>query len=88
LTVSVLFAPVWGLPRARSGIRLWGIRQRSAALLGLDGFPERGCRGRLYEISADTLKVCFDPEGKQRPTEFKSASGSQIFIDVHKHVKK
>src|ERR1700722_18823713 len=37
----------------------------------------------IYEISGDTLKVCFDSEGKKRPTEFKSASGSQVLV-VHK----
>jgi uncharacterized protein (TIGR03067 family) len=42
----------------------------------------------IYEISGDTLKVCFDLEGKKRPTEFKSASGSQTFVAVHKRVKK
>src|SRR5262245_54682530 len=26
----------------------------------------------IYEISGDTLKECFDPEGKKRPTEFKT----------------
>src|SRR4051794_10925265 len=41
----------------------------------------------IYEISGDTLNVCFDPEGKKRPTEFKSASGSQTLV-VHKRVKK
>ena len=41
----------------------------------------------IYEISGDTLKVCFDPEGKKRPTEFKSESGSQTLV-VHKRVKK
>ena len=41
----------------------------------------------IYEISGDTLKVCFDPEGKKRPTQFKSESGSQTFV-VHKRVKK
>ena len=41
----------------------------------------------IYEIKGDTLKVCFDPEGKKRPTQFKSASGSQTFV-VHKRVKK
>jgi uncharacterized protein (TIGR03067 family) len=40
----------------------------------------------IYEISGDTLKVCFDPEGKKRPTQFKAASGSQTFV-VHKRVK-
>lgn len=42
----------------------------------------------IYEIDGDTLKVCFDPEGKKRPTEFKSAAGSQNFVNVHKRVKK
>lgn len=41
----------------------------------------------IYEISADTLKVCFDPEGKQRPTEFKTAAGSQTTLGVYKRVK-
>ena len=41
----------------------------------------------IYEISGDTLRVCFDPEGKKRPTEFKGASGSQTLV-VHRRVKK
>ena len=41
----------------------------------------------IYEISGDTLKVCFDPEGKKRPTEFKGVSGAQTLV-VHKRVKK
>lgn len=41
----------------------------------------------IYDISGDTLNVCFDPEGKKRPTEFKGASGSQTLV-VHKRVKK
>jgi uncharacterized protein (TIGR03067 family) len=42
----------------------------------------------IYEIDGDTLKVCFDPNGKKRPTEFKSAPGSENFVNVHKRVKK
>jgi uncharacterized protein (TIGR03067 family) len=41
----------------------------------------------IYEISADTLKVCFDPEGKKRPTEFKTGSGAQTLV-VHRRVKR
>jgi len=41
----------------------------------------------IYEISGDTLKVCFDEEGKKRPTEFKGASGAQTLV-VHQRVKK
>src|SRR5262249_40196549 len=42
----------------------------------------------IYEIDGDTLKVCFDEEGEKRPTEFKSAPGSQTFVNVHQRVKK
>jgi uncharacterized protein (TIGR03067 family) len=42
----------------------------------------------IYEINGETLKVCFDAEGKKRPTQFKSASGSATFVNVHKRVKK
>jgi uncharacterized protein (TIGR03067 family) len=42
----------------------------------------------IYEINGDTLKVCFDAAGKKRPTEFKSAPGSQTFLNVHKRLKK
>ncbi|HEY1861779.1 MAG TPA: TIGR03067 domain-containing protein [Gemmataceae bacterium] len=42
----------------------------------------------IYEIDGETLKVCFDSEGKKRPTEFKSAPGSATFVNVHKRMKK
>lgn len=42
----------------------------------------------IYEIDGDTLKVCFDFEGRKRPTEFKSPAGSPTFLNVHKRVKK
>jgi uncharacterized protein (TIGR03067 family) len=42
----------------------------------------------IYEFDGDMLKVCFDPQGKRRPTEFKSAPGSANFVNVHKRVKK
>jgi len=42
----------------------------------------------IYEFEKDTLKVCFDPEGKKRPKEFKSPEGSKNFVNVHKRVKK
>jgi uncharacterized protein (TIGR03067 family) len=42
----------------------------------------------IYEFDGDTLKVCFDPQGKKRPTEFKSPAGSENFVNVHKRVTK
>lgn len=42
----------------------------------------------IYEIDGDTLKACFDPQGKKRPTEFKSAPGSAHFLNIHKRIRK
>jgi uncharacterized protein (TIGR03067 family) len=42
----------------------------------------------IYEISGDRLKVCFDPEGKKRPTAFKTAAGAQTTLAVYKRVQK
>lgn len=50
--------------------------------------PNNGVILGIYEISGDTLKECFDPEGKKRPTEFKTADGSQTTLVVLKRVKK
>jgi uncharacterized protein (TIGR03067 family) len=40
----------------------------------------------IYEFDGDTMKACFDPTGKNRPTVFKSEAGSQNFLNVHKRV--
>jgi len=42
----------------------------------------------IYEISGDTLKLCYVEVGKKRPTEFKTAVGSQTTLAVLKRVKK
>ena len=42
----------------------------------------------IYEINGDTLKVCFDPEGKKRPTQFQTTAGSPVTLVVHQRMKK
>jgi len=38
----------------------------------------------IYKFDGDTMTACFDPQGKKRPTEFKSETGSENFVNVHK----
>ena len=42
----------------------------------------------IYEVDGDTLKACFDPTGKKRPTEFKSPAGSGYMLVVAKRAEK
>jgi uncharacterized protein (TIGR03067 family) len=34
----------------------------------------------IYELKEDTLKVCFDPKGKERPTDFTSKAGRMTAV--------
>jgi uncharacterized protein (TIGR03067 family) len=45
-------------------------------------------RKGIYELKGDEFKVCLDPEGKTRPTEFKSKAESPIGVMVFKRVQK
>jgi uncharacterized protein (TIGR03067 family) len=42
----------------------------------------------IYELEGDTYKVCVDPEGKNRPTEFAIKPGSGHVLEVLKREKK
>jgi uncharacterized protein (TIGR03067 family) len=42
----------------------------------------------IYELEGDTYKVCIDPEGKNRPAEFKIQPGSGHVLELLKREKK
>ena len=42
----------------------------------------------IYEIDADSYKVCFAPIGKSRPSEFASTRGNRQILQVWKRQKK
>lgn len=41
----------------------------------------------IYEISNDTLRVCYDLSGKARPTEFKTSENPLHFLVTYKREK-
>jgi uncharacterized protein (TIGR03067 family) len=41
----------------------------------------------IYELTGDTLKVCYDLGGKARPTAFESKPDTQLFLVTYKREK-
>jgi uncharacterized protein (TIGR03067 family) len=41
----------------------------------------------IYERDGDTLKICYDLSGKSRPTEFKTAADTKLFLVTYKREK-
>jgi uncharacterized protein (TIGR03067 family) len=41
----------------------------------------------IYELDKDTLKICYDLGGKERPTEFKTQAKTQLFLVTYKREK-
>jgi uncharacterized protein (TIGR03067 family) len=42
----------------------------------------------IYEVEGDTLQVCYDLGGKNRPAEFKTKAGTQLFLVTYKREKR
>jgi uncharacterized protein (TIGR03067 family) len=56
-------------------------------ITGTDG-PNKGKTfSAIYELKGDTLTVCYDLSGKARPTEFKSKTGTLLFLATYKRAK-
>jgi uncharacterized protein (TIGR03067 family) len=41
----------------------------------------------IYDLDGDTLRVCFVPEGKERPTDFKTKAGSDRILETLRREK-
>jgi uncharacterized protein (TIGR03067 family) len=49
--------------------------------------PHKGNTMRgIYSLKENTLKVCIDPEGNDRPKEFKTTPDSGLYLAVYKRV--
>ena len=56
-------------------------------IVGTDG-PNKGKTIlAIYVRDGDTLRVCYDLTGKNRPTEFKTREGTQLFLVTYKRQK-
>lgn len=64
-----------------------GKKPKEMDIKGTEG-PNKGKTfPAIYELSGDTLKICYDLSGKARPTEFKTAEGTKQFLATYKRKK-
>jgi uncharacterized protein (TIGR03067 family) len=57
-------------------------------ILGTEG-PNKGRTIlAIFELAGDSLKICYDLEGKTRPAEFKTNPGTKQFLVHYKRVAK
>jgi uncharacterized protein (TIGR03067 family) len=62
-------------------------KPKTMDITGTDG-PNKGkTMLAIYELKGDTLRVCYDVSGKMRPTEFKTAANTQLFLVTYKREK-
>ena len=62
-------------------------KPKSMTIAGTAG-PNKGKRFlAIYELEGDTLRVCYDLSGKQRPGEFKTAAQTQLYLVTYRRVK-
>lgn len=55
-------------------------KPKGMTVTGTEG-PNRGRTfPAIYELSGDTLRICYDLSGAKRPTEFKSVTGTKLYL--------
>ncbi len=62
-------------------------KPRTLEIVGTKG-PNKGKTiPAIYELTGDTLRVCYDLSGKETPAEFKSKPDTQLFLVTYKREK-
>ena len=62
-------------------------KPKAMDITGTDG-PNKGKTfPAIYELTSDTLRICYDLAGKTRPTEFKTVKDTQQFLVSYKREK-
>ena len=64
-----------------------GKKPKTMDITGVEG-PNKGKTFlAIYEQSGDTLRICYDLAGKNRPTEFKTTTGTMQFMLTYERDK-
>ena len=63
-------------------------KPKAMDITGTDG-PNKGKTIlAIYELDGDTLRVCYDLDGKNRPTKFETKPDTKLFLVTYKREKR
>jgi uncharacterized protein (TIGR03067 family) len=63
-------------------------KPKSMKIVGVKG-PNKGKTfPAIYELTGDTLRICYDLSGKKLPTEFKTKADTKLYLVTYKRKKK
>lgn len=63
-------------------------KPKSMVITGTDGPSKGKTILAIYEWNGDSLRVCYDLEGINRPTAFKTEKDSKLFLVTYKREKR
>lgn len=55
-------------------------RPKGMVITGTEGPNQGRTFPAIYELTGDTLRICYDLSGAKRPTEFKTLAGTQLYL--------
>lgn len=62
-------------------------RPKSMTITGTEGPNHGKAFPAIYELKDDTLRICYDLSGAKRPAEFKSVTGTKLYLVTYRRTK-
>ena len=64
-----------------------GVKPKGMKIVGVKGPNAGKTFPAIYELTGDTLRVCYDLSGAKRPTEFKTKPDTKLYLVTYKRKK-
>jgi uncharacterized protein (TIGR03067 family) len=60
---------------------------KAMTITGVEGPNRSKVFPAIYELTNDTLRICYDLSGAKRPSEFRSVAGTKLYSVTYKRMK-
>ena len=87
-TYDVVVIEPQGAQHDRGTVKyLTNLKPKGMDVTGTNGPNQGKTLPAIYELDGDMLRVCYNLGGTNRPTEFKTAAGGQLFFVTYQRKK-